>query len=215
MSCRNAIRIAAAALALSISPTVVAIPITATFTGLADGWRILEFGGPQVPFANEPVTGHLAFETAFDGADVYREPNSVAYFGWPVNFTVNLFGFERVFENAEQGFTHALILSELDRSQSAELFFFAAYANASVRLVAPLGGLFANFDPLTFDPSAVSVATSTAHFSANTRGEGVSMRFTEIRFDGKPPVGVPEPSTWILLCLGLIGVGAWRRSFEH
>jgi len=211
MSCRNTIRIAAAVAAFGVSQLAVAIPITGSFTGLADGWRIVGSPRDQVFFTDEPVTGHFSFERVFSGADIYPDTNSVGYFGWPVNFTVDLFGYERVFENEEQGFTHALILSESEGSQAAELFFFAAYANASLRLVAPEGGLFTNFDPATFDLTAVSVAASTASFSANTRGEGVNVRFLDIRFDGTEPHPVSEPGSIALLGLGLLAVGVMRR----
>jgi hypothetical protein len=211
MSCRNTIRTAAAIAALSFSQLALAIPITGTFNGLAEGWRIVEFGGPQVAFDNEPVTGSFSLETTFSGADVYPDTNSVGYFGWPVRFTVTLFGDERVFENEDQGFTHALILSESGQAQTAQLFFFAAYANANLYLTAPNGNLFTNFDPATFNPAAVSVAASSAQFSANTRAEGVAVRFTDIRFDGYEPQPLPEPGTLALFGLGLIAIGTLRR----
>lgn len=163
---RHGIRIFVVSIGMSVCQLASAVPITGSFAGLAEGWRILEYGGGQVPFANEPATGTFAFETEFDGADVYPDANSVGFFGWPTRVTVDLFGSQRVFENEDQGFTHALLLSEGAGEQVAELYYFAAYANASFRFVAPGGGLFTDFNPATLNPAAISVAASTANFSA-------------------------------------------------
>lgn len=184
--------------------------ITGSFSGVADGWRMVG-PGEQWFFEDEPIAGTFAFASEYDEADVYDSPESVMYFGWPVAVSFDLFGYTTFFDPDPGSYAFALTLGESQQQQTAELWFFAAYSNASLSFVAPSGGLFDRFDPRTFNPNAVDVAASHANFSGHTRSGYASVRFDRITFDGYTPAPIPEPMTLGLLAMGVFGMG-WARS---
>jgi PEP-CTERM motif len=197
-------------LAACLPSTALAVPITGSFAGIANGWRTIGYG-EQWSYDNEPVTGTFAFETSFDEGTVYENPDSVMYFDWPVSVSFDLFGYTASFSPESDGYSVALILGESQQRQTAELWFFAAYSNASLTFVAPNGGLFDSFDPETFNPAAVDIAASYATFSSHTRSDSASVRFDRITFDGFEPTPVPEPLTLSLFAAGLLGMWSMRR----
>lgn len=75
------------------------------------------------------------------------------------------------------------------------------YAYWTLGLVDPDGGMFRDFDPLTFDPTQVNVGLSYFDFSDDIRTYGATMTFDSLTLDGHT-LPVPEPTT-----LGLFGAG--------
>lgn len=224
MSARSFIRSAALlAAAVSLagvlgSQTASALSITGfsgTFSGIASGERRNPADDTIIPFM-EPVTGWFAVDTVIpppypEGCcdPPLVEPGRLSYTAPVFSFSVQAFGRE-IGSNIIGSGPDGVTLFEEGTAQSFTVGGGGPYWNWSMGFAAPEGGLFENFDPMTFDPTRVDMSRSFAAFSDDIRSYRAAVAFDSLVFDGYPSQ-VPEPTTLGLFGAGLLMLGFARR----
>ena len=220
MSARSIIRLAALLAAILGYQPASAISITGfsgSFTGTATGEFRNNADGTSTPFA-EPVTGQFAVDTVIPEEDCcgppQLEPGRFHYNGPVFTFSVQAFGYEIGSSTTMSDGPDSVTLLDDGTEQSFRVTGGGPYWYWTMEFVAPDGGLFQDFDPMTFDPTRIDMSRSFAAFSDNIRSYGALVEFDSLAFDGYPSQ-VPEPATLGLFGMGLCGMGLFMLVFTR
>jgi hypothetical protein len=198
-----------------LTGTLLALPsqatlITGSFSGIASGESRDWYDGTITSFAI-PVTGSFSFETAIpSGEQPVVEPGSLSFRGQMFDFAV--YGLDEVLDTKDRDRfgEDTVTLLQNGPEQTFRVGGGGPYWYWRMSFLDPDGGLFANFDPETFDPGQVDIGASFAEFSGDIRSYGATLDFSTLVFDGYPQ-SVPEPATLGLFGAGLLILAVRRR----